>query len=63
MGQVRRSTRRVVQDIYRYAPPSALKRENFFRHLRNYLDAQLTTNVGDEVAEDLFNIEIGRAHV
>lgn len=56
MGHVRRSTRRVVQDIYRYAPPSSLNRENFFRHLRNYLDAQLTTNVDDEVAEDLFNI-------
>src|ERR1039458_2347957 len=50
------SPRRVVPDLYSYAPPSRLSKEPFCRDLRNYLDGQLITNLDDTVIGDLFEI-------
>ena len=50
------SPRRVVPDLYSYAPPSRLSKEQFCRDLRNYLDSQLITNLDETVIGELFEI-------
>ena len=50
------SPRRVVPDLYSYAPPSRLSKEQFCRDLRNYLDSQLITILDDAVIGHLFEI-------